>query len=168
MGLSGKGVGSDYGGKHIGSLLGTAMSRGKRCSSGGRVYKSDEGTGRSEQANALGEKETRLCLMNFVCTRSWPRCAIISKDFKRGLEGVAGVENQRQKRVLAEGRGIGDGAGCPAGGLHGELLSGTGEQRKDNRRKLQAANFYLEQCMDLSLPVGRFRVKAVGQGRDRS
>lgn len=79
-----------------------------------------------------------------------------------GLEDAVRGKNQRKKKMLAERRGIGDGAGGRADGLHDKLLLGMEEQRKYHKRKLKSANFYLKQCMDLSLPVSRLMVKGVG------
>lgn len=58
-------IGSDYRGYNIGSLLGTVVSWGKRCSAGGSVDMSNGGTRGSEEEYALGENERRLCLKNF-------------------------------------------------------------------------------------------------------
>lgn len=83
------------------------------------------------------------------------------------MKDVVGVEEQRRERVLAEGRGVGGGFGRRTYDFHGILLCGTGNKEGTIMGKQQAVNFYHEQWMGLSRPLGRFRVKVVRQGIER-
>ena len=137
-----------------------SVTGGKRAA-GGRVHEAEGGVGGSEQwcFHAKHVKKKNNMLADGL-TR-WDPTTLL-EDLTNRLPEVKGQEQRYKERILAERRGIGDGIGGRADGVHGVLLRGAGKQRGDYNGET-SSSYFLSRAMDESLAaVGSYQ----GEGRE--